>query len=132
MFRCRFVLLSLALLMGFSLAHAADWKPVKTFAEFKLLAQPASRKLDPNLARVWTLRHYYRAQYTADGLTYRSQKTLLEFDCQTDEYHVLMVVLAPGYYGTGTPTRSIEMPTPWQMVGADSPEAAVQAVACKR
>lgn len=128
----RRLLLPLALLLATPLTHAADWKSVKTYAEFKLLAQAPSRKMDPAIARIWTLRHYYRAQYTADGLAYRSQKTLLEFDCQSDEFHVLMVTLAPGYYGMGAPARNIQIATPWQLVTPDSPEAAVQEVACKR
>lgn len=110
---------------------ATDWQPLKETADYRLLARSAGRNPETGLLRAWALTNYLRIQYTQDGLSYRSAKSLLEFDCQGGLYHGVMVVLSPGFNGQGVPVRSMDLPTPWQTVAIDTPEDAVRGFACK-
>lgn len=126
------VLLLLLGLMASPVYAASDWLLIKKMADSQLMVKPASLKQADGYAKVWTNRSFYRVKYTEDGLAYRSNKLLMEFECGQDVWRVQMAVLTAGLNGSGAVVRSIDLVTPWQRVGGDSPEEAVEQFACQR
>ena len=127
----KFWILLAAAILAPSAFAADDWRPLKSTPEYQLLIRPSSLKQGDGYAKIWVAKSYYRGKYTEDGLMYHSMRQLLEFDCGADVFRPLMATITNGFKGGGKTLRSNELYAPWQTVGVDTPEEAVEQFACQ-
>jgi hypothetical protein len=120
------------LLMSAGVAHA-EWSRVgasnRANDAFTLYVDPATIQREGKLARIWDLQDF-RAAQTVDGEKYLSEKTQIEFDCETKKARVLAIIDCAGPMGTGKVVYSDADRSEWTPVGANTLGEAEWKVAC--
>jgi len=124
-----------AILLSFA-AQASDWESVglMDLGIFYIDVQSIS-KPDPNnshLRQVWTMLDYREPQKTSKGVSFRSTRSLFQFNCQTSMVKTLSVSWHSGSRLSGQTLESEGVMDTWQPIAPQTPLVNIRKAVCDR
>lgn len=103
----------LGLLALASVPAWAGWQIVGTNGESNLFADNGPVRREGDKVRMWDMIDYREPQ-ERDGVSYRSMKVEVEYDCETQRFRNLSASLYPGRMADGEPVATYARPEAWQ------------------
>jgi len=122
--------LATVLLTIVSTSALADWVYV-TGNDFATLYMDFSTlRRQGNFVRVWTLSDWAKPEKLSDEVSYRSSRTLLEYDCIEEMTRIRASVAYADAMGKGTAVLSTTMISEWAHIPPESLAREMWEVAC--
>ncbi len=132
---CRTLIASLGFLLSFA-TLASDWESVGLLdlGVFYIDAQSISKPdaSNPHLRRVWTMLDYREPQKNSRGMTFRSTRTMFEFNCQAGMVKTLSVSWHSGPRLSGQTLESEGVMDTWQPIAPQTPLVNIRKAVCDR
>jgi len=126
---------SLGLLLSFH-ASASDWESVGLmdlgvfYIDVQSISKPDSNH--PHLRQVWAMLDYRDPQKNSKGMTFRSTRSLFEFNCQAGMVKTLSVSWHTGPRLTGQTLESEGAMDNWQPIAPQTPLVHIRKAVCDR
>lgn len=97
----------------------AGWQIVGSNAESNLFADNGPARREGDKVRMWDMIDYRELQ-ERDGVSFRSMKVEVEYDCAARRFRNLSANLYPGRMADGEPVATYARPDAWQEIQAGS------------
>jgi hypothetical protein len=92
---------------------------------------PTTLRKTPNGRRAWSMSSFESAIKSSDGLSYKSTRTLREYDCAGERVRGLQQTLYSGAMLTGETLLEISNPSSWSFTAPNTVAAFELALYCK-
>jgi hypothetical protein len=112
-------LATLAMLTLIGMPAWAGWQIVGSNGVSNLFADNGPIRREGDKVRMWDMIDYREPQ-ERDGMSYRSMKVEVEYDCEAQRYRNLSATLHVGRLAEGEPVATYARPDAWQAIQAGS------------
>ncbi len=113
---------------------AAEWVAMDyaTDNSFTIYANYRSIRKAGNMAEMWFMNDFKKAQKEAEGNLYMSSKEQFRFDCKEEKWQTLVYSLHSGKMGEGAVVFSDSNPSKWEPIRPGSKIEVFWKIACDK
>lgn len=117
--------------LGLTPAFAADWAALGLFDQGTFYIDRDHITREGEIRKVWTMLDYRQPRQKSSGPTYRSTRSLMEFQCKTHQFKALSLSYHAGTRGSGDVISNEGVIQEWQPIPPDTVLAKLAWTVCE-